>query len=151
MRNINKKGFTLIELLAVIVIMGILMAIAIPSISLVITNSRKDIFINSALTFINEAEKISGLKINNVGIDSLINLSTPVKSEVMLNALNLRGIMVSSKSTCSSREHGTNRALSAIGVDEDYAIRVSFDYSNTREEIDYFMECIKEAIKEYGA
>ena len=57
MRNINKKGFTLIELLAVIVIMGILMAIAIPSISLVITNSRKDIFINSALTFINEAEK----------------------------------------------------------------------------------------------
>lgn len=101
--------------------------------------------------FINEAEKISGLKINNVGIDSLINLSTPVKSEVMLNALNLRGIMVSSKSTCSSREHGTNRALSAIGVDEDYAIRVSFDYSNTREEIDYFMECIKEAIKKYGA
>ena len=57
MRNINKKGFTLIELLAVIVIMGILMAIAIPSINLVITNSRKDIFINSALTFINEAEK----------------------------------------------------------------------------------------------
>ena len=57
MRNINKKGFTLIELLAVIVIMGILMAIAIPSISLVITNSRKDIFINSALTFINEAQK----------------------------------------------------------------------------------------------
>ena len=40
MRNINKKGFTLIELLAVIVIMGILMAIAIPSINLVITNSR---------------------------------------------------------------------------------------------------------------
>ena len=37
------------------------------------------------------------------------------------------------------------------GVDEDYAIRVSLDYSNTREEIDYFMECIKEAIKEYGA
>ena len=69
----------------------------------------------------------------------------------MLNALNLKGIMVSSKSTCSSREHGTNRALSAIGVDEDYAIRVSFDYQNTFEEIDYFMNSIKEAIQIYGA
>ena len=101
--------------------------------------------------FIAEAKKIDGIKINNVGIDSLINISTPVKSEVMLNALNLKGIMVSSKSTCSSREHGTNRALSAIGVDEDYAIRVSFDYQNTKEEIDYFMNSIKEAIQIYGA
>lgn len=101
--------------------------------------------------FINEAQKIEGIKINNVGIDSLINISTPVKSEVMLNALNLKGIMVSSKSTCSSREHGTNRALSAIDVDEDYAIRVSFDYQNTIEEIDYFINSIKEAIQIYGA
>ena len=53
----SKKGFTLIELLAVIVIMGILMAVAIPSIGLVITEARKDIYINSVLTFINEAEK----------------------------------------------------------------------------------------------
>jgi len=37
----NKKGFTLIELLAVIVILGLLMAIAIPSITKYITESRK--------------------------------------------------------------------------------------------------------------
>ena len=53
----NSRGFTLIELLAVIVIMGILMAVAIPSINLIIMDARKDIYVNSARTFINEAEK----------------------------------------------------------------------------------------------
>ena len=37
----NKKGFTLIELLAVIVILGLLMAIVIPSVTKYITESRK--------------------------------------------------------------------------------------------------------------
>ena len=37
----DKKGFTLIELLAVIVILGLLMAIAIPSVTKYITESRK--------------------------------------------------------------------------------------------------------------
>ena len=37
----KKKGFTLIELLAVIVILGLLMAIAIPSVTKYITESRK--------------------------------------------------------------------------------------------------------------
>ena len=37
----NKKGFTLIELLAVIIILGILMLIAIPSVTNYINNSRQ--------------------------------------------------------------------------------------------------------------
>ena len=47
----NNKGFTLVELLAVIVIMGILMMIAIPSITKTIEKSRKDSFVDIAKSY----------------------------------------------------------------------------------------------------
>lgn len=58
MKKINSKGFTLIELLAVIVIMGILMMVAIPSISRVIENSRKDTFVDIAKSYANAAKTL---------------------------------------------------------------------------------------------
>lgn len=54
----NKKGFTLIELLAVITIMGILMMVAIPSVSRTIEKSRQDTFVNGMLNLL----KIYGLR-----------------------------------------------------------------------------------------
>ena len=54
----NKKGFTLIELLAVIVIMGILMLVAIPAISRVIENSRKDTFVDIAKSYVGAAKNL---------------------------------------------------------------------------------------------
>ena len=53
MKKMNSKGFTLIELLAVITIMGILMMVAIPSVSRTIENSRRDTFANIAREYIN--------------------------------------------------------------------------------------------------
>ena len=102
--------------------------------------------------FLNKINSVNGVSINSPvnGIEILFNINTPVPSEVLLNALNLKGIMVSSKSTCSSKEKGTNRTLTAMGKDEDHAIRVSFDYSNTKEEIDYFIDVLKEAIAAYA-
>ena len=48
----NKKGFTLIELLAVIVILAILLAVAIPQVTKYITNSKKDSFVTTAKDFV---------------------------------------------------------------------------------------------------
>lgn len=56
MKRINKKGFTLIELLAVIVILGVVMAIAIPSMNKVIDNSKKDTLVATAQEYINGAK-----------------------------------------------------------------------------------------------
>ena len=58
MKKINSKGFTLIELLAVIVIMGILMMVAIPSVSRVIENSRKDTYVDIAKSYANAARTL---------------------------------------------------------------------------------------------
>ena len=91
------------------------------------------------------------VKINyDRGLPTLINIDTPIPSEVLLNALNDKGIMVSSKSTCGSRKNEPNRTLHAMGYDEDHAIRVSFDHTNTFEEIDYFIASLKEILEQYA-
>ena len=67
----NKKGFTLIELLAVIIILGILMLIAIPSVTGYINNSRKDAYINTARNYIKGATNLvndGSLNINDTGV-----------------------------------------------------------------------------------
>ena len=54
----NKKGFTLIELLAVIIILGILMIIAIPSVTKYINDSRKNTYIDTAKELIGAARNL---------------------------------------------------------------------------------------------
>ena len=57
MKN-NNKGFTLIELLAVIIILGILLIIAIPSVTTYISNTRKEAYIDTARELIGSAKNI---------------------------------------------------------------------------------------------
>ena len=53
-KNLKSAGFTLIELLAVITILGILMMVAIPSVSRTIENSRRDTFADVAKEYVNQ-------------------------------------------------------------------------------------------------
>ncbi|MCF0229193.1 MAG: cysteine desulfurase [Parasporobacterium sp.] len=70
----------------------------------------------------------------------------PVKSEVMLHALEERGVYVSSGSACSSNKPGLSGTLEAIGLsarEADCTLRFSFCRYNTREEADYALEQIR--------
>lgn len=97
-----KKGFTLVELLAVIIILGLLTIIAIPSIIGIlnnekknISNSMKNIIINASSLYI---EDNSGVypKVNNnvycIKLESLVNdnrLSKPLKDPVTNKEIDL--------------------------------------------------------------
>ena len=74
----NKKGFTLIEIIAVIVILGVIMFIAVPSISRYVGGSRKDLYISDAKRFVDAAKEIISTKkipINKTDITYYIPLS----------------------------------------------------------------------------
>ena len=54
----EEKGFTLIELLAVIIILGILLLIAIPSVTSYINNSRKSAYVSTAKEYLRGASTL---------------------------------------------------------------------------------------------
>ncbi len=72
-----------------------------------------------------------------------------VRSEVLLHALEDRGIYVSSGSACSAHHPGVSGTLRGIGIPEKYldsTVRFSFGIFNTKDEIDYCMETLRELL-----
>lgn len=72
-----------------------------------------------------------------------------VKSEVLLHALEDKGIYVSSGSACSSNHPGVSGTLRGIGLKKellDSTLRFSFGMFNTEEEVDYCIDTLKELL-----
>ena len=94
--------------------------------------------------------QIPGLTVNGrTGRDSapqIISVSLAgVRAEVMLHALEERGVYVSAGSACSSNHPRISRTLQAIGLNRDLldsTIRISLSVYTTMEEIDYACDCM---------
>ena len=104
-----------------------------------------------------EGKRISGIEgcsVNSLpgeaGAPHIVSISVEgVKSEVLLHALEDRGIMVSSGSACSAHHPGISGTLRGMGVKEnllDSTIRVSLCETNTMEEAEYFLRTMQELL-----
>ena len=84
------------------------------------------------------------------GAPQIVSVSfSGVRSEVLLHALEDKGIYVSSGSACSSNHPTISGTLKAVGVKRellDSTLRFSFGMFNTREEADYTIDMLKELL-----
>lgn len=72
-----------------------------------------------------------------------------VRSEVLLHALEERGIYVSAGSACSSHKPAVSETLKSIGMKREYldaTVRFSFSIYNTAEEVTCCLEALKELV-----
>ena len=98
--------------------------------------------------------QLEGVTVNSLkggqGAPQIVSASFQgVRSEVLLHALEDKGIYVSSGSACSSNHPAISGTLKAIGVRQellDSTLRFSFGVFNTKEEIDYCMEVLEELL-----
>ena len=98
--------------------------------------------------------RIPGLTVNGrTGRDSapqIISVSMEgIRAEVMLHALEDKGIFVSAGSACSSNHPRISRTLQAIGLKRellDSTIRISLSVYTTMEEIDYTCDCMGQLV-----
>ena len=73
-----------------------------------------------------------------------------IRSETMLNFLSGRGVYVSAGSACSAAAKKKSAALAAFGLRDDEAdsvIRVSFDHTNTEEDVRAFLEGLDAGVR----
>ncbi len=105
--------------------------------------------------FVEEVSKIEGTTVNGLtGRDSAphvvsVSFEGITRSEVLLHALEDKGIYVSSGSACASNHPALSGTLQSIGVKKELltsTLRFSFSIFTTKEELEYTIAAIKELL-----
>lgn len=98
-------------------------------------------------------DKVPEVVVNARGVKRLAGTSSItfkyLEGESILLSLSYKGIAVSSGSACSSDDLQASHVLLAMGIDPEFAhgtIRFAIGKYNTKEEIDYVVECVVEVI-----
>lgn len=97
-------------------------------------------------------ENFPGIKINGNGATfyNVLNILlpfTPEKAAMILFSLDMKGIAVSRGSACQSGSQKPSHVLAEFLNEEDIkkpSLRVSFGHENTKEEIDFLIDVLKE-------
>lgn len=116
--------------------------------------------------FLQEADKIDKVVVNGCVKDEngnykvretaphIMNISVRgLRSEVMLHALEEKGVYVSAGSACASHSKKESSTLKAMGADAetmDGALRISMSEFTTREELEYVLDTLKKLIPFYS-
>lgn len=104
--------------------------------------------------FTDEIQKLENVKVNGPlyeeGAPHIVSVSfAGVRSEVLLHALEDRGVYVSAGSACATHKHTVSSTLKSMGVAQemlDTTIRFSFSIFTTKEELDYTLKCLNEIL-----
>lgn len=115
--------------------------------------------------FIEEVKKIEDTKVNaifeeesDLSLEERIHKTAPhivsvsfagIRSEVLLHALEDKGVYVSAGSACASNHPSLSGSLKAIGLEGNLlesTIRFSFSVNTTMEEIDYAISMLNEVV-----
>lgn len=103
---------------------------------------------------IDKLSETEGITVNSrkgsEGAPHIVSVSVKgVRSEVLLHALEDKGIYISAGSACSSNRPSVSRTLKAMNIEKDLlesTVRFSFSKFNKKEEIDYCMEQLNQLL-----